>query len=239
MFNCSYFSLSATVLRIVGLMLLFYTANGDLKGQQFDCEQIKNAQVRQMLQGLEIKSLADFQRVGSYCYQSGISYPVAYSTHQKKFVFEVPLQKLWDQYLITPPDQAWKGRLVDFGLCYGSQNNEVYLPYQQYPGLEVGQLHFLELNFLGLAEIAVGHQVTAINSDKNFIKLCYLQGGQSQGSQWIFLRDIGNNRTEVSHFTRYKSDSKFRDNKMYPLLHSWVISLFHRNIARLAQDELP
>lgn len=219
------------------MFLISFALGLDLFGQPFERGQIRSSQVRQMLHQLEIEEIQDFRAVGSYCYSSQAPKAVSFSTHQKRFTFDIPLNKLWRQYLITPPDQAWKGRLVDFGLCYAPQGEEVYLPFQNFPGLAVGQLHFLELNFLGITEIAVGHQVSEINREQHFIKLCYLQGGESQGSQWIFLRELGPERTEVSHFTRYKSDSQFRDNKMYPLLHSWVISYFHRNIANLAKNE--
>lgn len=230
------FHLSISALPRAVMVLLLLAFGLPLHGQVFDREQIQSSQIRRMLQELEIEQMDDFQAVGSYCYQSQADHPVPFFTHQKRFIFDIPLQTLWSQYLSSSPDQAWRGRLVDFGLCYTPHGEEVYLPFQHYPGLAVGQLHFLELNFLGLAEIAVGHQVTEIDREEHFIKLCYLQGGKSQGSQWILLREVEPGRTEVSHFTRYKSDSKFRDSKMYPLLHSWVISCFHRNIARLARD---
>jgi hypothetical protein len=62
--------------------------------------------------------------------------------------------------------------------------------------------------------------------------MCYLEGGASKGFQFIRLKEKEDGSTEVAHETFYKSQSDFRDKRLYPYLHGQVISEFHRNVQK-------
>lgn len=202
-------------------------------GQQFKLEQVYHHKVRQLLASQEVSTLEDFENISCQCFNAE-SADIFWS-HLQRYVMDVPLEVAWHSYLSIAPEQAWKGGLVDFGLCYAPAEDKVYWPYEGFAGLQEGQLHFMELNFLGLAEIAVGHQVVEVNPAARRIGFCYLQEGKSVGSQWIQLRSLGSGQTEVIHYTRYHSDSYFRDTRLYPLIHSLVIGRFHKNVRNRAE----
>ena len=104
--------------------------------------------------------------------------------------------------------------------------------------MQKGQIIILNLNlFWGLLNIAVAHEVTEVNEQKRLIKLCYMKGGASEGSQWITLNETKEGYTEVSHQTLYKSKSNFRDTKLYPALHTKAITEFHLNVKRKAESK--
>jgi hypothetical protein len=62
-----------------------------------------------------------------------------------------------------------------------------------------------------------------------------MRGGASAGSQIIALRETSDGFTEVSHKTFYKSNSNFRDTRIYPGLHTRAISEFHLNVKKKAE----
>jgi hypothetical protein len=82
----------------------------------------------------------------------------------------------------------------------------------------------------------VAHQIAEVNHSEMMFKLCYMVGGASTGSQWITLKSTAEGHTEVHHNTLYKSDSNFRDTKLYPALHTKAITEFHESVKRKAES---
>lgn len=109
-------------------------------------------------------------------------------------------------------------------------------PGDSYPGIEAGQIIFLNLNLLGsFVQLAVGHEITAVNENDRTIKICYLQNGASTGTQLIQLKRSNENQTEVVHETWYRSGSAFRDKVLYPRFHEKGLTEFHKNVKREAE----
>jgi hypothetical protein len=128
--------------------------------------------------------------------------------------------------------------MVSFGLQYSRARNVVSYLDDPYSGMEAGQVIVLNLKlFWGLLNIAVAHEVAEINDADRTMKLCYMMGGASEGSQWIALSETQHGFTKVSHETYYKSNSNFRDNTLYPPLHTKAISEFHHNVRRHAESQ--
>ena len=161
-----------------------------------------------------------------------------YHAHHKTFLIKENISLVWDTYLSIHPMEAWNGEMVSFGLQYSKKDELINYLTDDYTGMQKGQIIILNLNlFWGLLNIAVAHEVTEINEQKRLIKLCYMKGGASEGSQWITLTETKEGYTEVSHETLYKSKSNFRDTKLYPALHSKAISEFHLNVKRKAESK--
>lgn len=109
-------------------------------------------------------------------------------------------------------------------------------PGDSYTGIEAGQIFFLNLNLLGsFIQLAVGHEITAVNENDKTIKICYLQNGASTGTQLIQLKKSNENQTEVVHETWYRSGSIFRDRVLYPGFHERGLTEFHENVKRKAE----
>ncbi|MDR9442258.1 MAG: hypothetical protein RI842_06030 [Schleiferiaceae bacterium] len=223
--------LSTTILLLAGGF--FLGGPGALVAQEFRLEWVYHDKVRELLSSQKVAKLEDFEQVAVQCYT--VDSADVFWSHLRQYEIDVPVARAWQTYLGIAPEEAWKGGLVDFGLCYAPDEQKVYWPFEPFTGLREGQLHFMELNLLGLAEIAVGHQVVEVNAKAQRIGFCYLQEGESAGSQWIQLRAQGPQKTAVIHYTRYHSDSYFRDTKLYPLFHSLVIDRFHKNVRKQAE----
>jgi hypothetical protein len=123
--------------------------------------------------------------------------------------------------------------MLGFGLQYSRRNHIVTYHEDDHGTIEVGQIIILNLNLLwNVACIAVGHEITEVNENEKFIKMCYLEGGASKGYQFIRLKEMEDGSTQVVHETFYKSNSDFRDKRLYPLLHGRIVTEFHRNVEK-------
>lgn len=182
-----------------------------------------------------LTELAGFRTMEPLCYVP--SDKNSYHSHHKTFLINKNIDLVWETYLSIHPMEAWNGEMVSFGLQYSKKDGMINYLSDDYAGMQRGQIIILNLNlFWGLLNIAVAHEVTEVNEKKRLIKLCYMKGGASEGSQWITLSETKEGFTEVSHQTFYKSKSNFRDTKLYPALHSKAISEFHLNVKKKAES---
>jgi len=199
------------------------------KNDTVDLSRIRQPKVRTFLQEQQLVTTADFAKLKSF----SISNPAMadFSHHIKKFVVAADIEKVWHTYKHIHPKYAWNGNIVTFGLQYSKPKNALTYIDDVYEGIEVGQIIFINVAFFGgLVNIAVGHEVTDVNeADKSF-RTCYLLSGKAAGTQQISLKKTADGFTEITHHTIYRSDSKFRDNVLYPFLHTQAITEFHGNI---------
>ncbi len=156
-----------------------------------------------------------------------------YHTHHCNFFVNKDLNTVWNAYVSIHPRDAWHGSMVSFGLQYNRHTGMVNYLEDPHSGLSPGQILILNLRiFSGLVNIAVAHEVMEVCSKDRLIKLSYMEGGASEGSQWIRFKECKDGSTEISHLTRYKSNSAFRDKQLYPRLHTRAISEFHNSVKR-------
>ncbi|MCF6185021.1 MAG: hypothetical protein L3J56_10465, partial [Bacteroidales bacterium] len=76
------------------------------------------------------------------------------------------------------------------------------------------------------------YEVTKIDDKKKMIQFCYINNGISQGSQRIFLYKTKEGFTKILHKTYYKSRSKLRDRRLYPIFHKRVVEELHHNLIK-------
>lgn len=180
--------------------------------------------------------VSGFRNMMPLCYVAADN--SSYHTHHKTFLINRNIDLVWDTYISIHPMEAWNGEMVSFGLQYSKKDERINYLTDDYTGMQKGQIIILNLNlFWGLLNIAVAHEVTEVNAEKHLIKLCYMKGGASEGSQWITLAETKEGFTEVSHKTLYKSKSNFRDKNLYPTLHTKAITEFHLNVQRKAESK--
>lgn len=201
---------------------------------QIDFSKIKQAQVRALLQRNNLFSLSDLSKLRSLCYDP--SDGERYYTHIKSFVVHASITHVWNTYKTISPQETRSGSMVSFGLMYSRRQNQVMYPGESYTGIEAGQIIFLNLNLIGsFIQLAVGHEITAVNENDKTIKICYLQNGASTGTQLIQLKKSKEDQTEVVHETWYRSGSVFRDKVLYPGFHEKGLTEFHENVKRKAE----
>lgn len=199
-----------------------------------DLQKIRQKKVRKFIDNFGLHSTSGFRRMKAAGYSA--SDGNTYHKHHKTFIIRQRPDLVWDAYMKIHPRDAWTGDMVSFGLQYCSRRNRVHYLQDECNGIEAGQIIILNLRLLwGALNIAVAHQVAEVNHSEMMFKLSYMVGGASAGSQWISLKATADGHTLVSHDTLYKSDSNFRDTKLYPALHTKAISEFHHSVRRKAE----
>jgi hypothetical protein len=176
----------------------------------------------------KLNNIADLEEILPVCYLESINQD--FYLHTKTYFFDQNIEKVWNAYLNIPPKICWSGPHLNFSFSYDVEKQKISYQDDDYEGLKTNQLIFIEIRFLfGLIKLAVTHQVNKVSKEEYLIKLCYVKGGKSSGSQMIRFEQSGSG-TLVKHETYYKSDSKFRDEKLYPFIHEQIINLFHKNV---------
>lgn len=198
---------------------------------EIDLARIPNKSVVSFIQDNRLYRLKDFAALESF----SRNHPDIgnFHHHTKTFYIDKPVAEVWDAYKNIPPKNAWCGDLLQFGLQYCRKQNKLAYVDDEYTGAAVGQIVLIRVKFLGgLAKIAVGHEITALNEEEKMLETCYLLKGKSLGSQQIRLKATADGKTEITHHTIYKSGSHFRDKYLYPILHTKAIKEFHDNIRK-------
>jgi hypothetical protein len=199
-----------------------------------DFLRVKQKSVHRLFRKNKLQTLAHLADLQSFCYDP--SNGKQYHKHVKSFRIHASIEKVWETYKTISPQETWKGDMVSFGMMYSRKREQITFPEDTYPGIEPGQLIFLNLNlFANLAHLAVGHEIVDVYEDQRHIKICYVQNGASVGTQLIQLNKIHDTETEVVHETWYTSGSWMRDRVLYPLFHAKAITEFHHNVKRKAE----
>jgi hypothetical protein len=156
-------------------------------------------------------------------------------TYKREFLVMEQLEKVWETYAGTNPSISWKSSRSDLGLMYDRNRDRVLYAEDSIPALQPGNLLFVNLKLLkGLYKMATAFEVTEISREKARMELSYIETGVARGKQSIFLEATEEGFTKVTHITKIKSDSKFRDKVIYPFFHNKIINEFHKNMNRLA-----
>lgn len=201
-----------------------------------DCDQMPYSSMKKLLAREGIASTFDIERLQPTCVAE--AEVDQYQYHIKTYFIDASVDKVWEAYKTIDPQDAWRGSIGSYAFMYSREDGLIRYVSDNYPGIEEGQIIFLNLRFLhGLFNIAVGQEVTEIDDENQEMKFCYLDNNVSAGSQSFRLKSTADGRTMVVHQTNYRSDSKFRDERLYPLIHSLIIKEYHRSVA--AQIEVP
>jgi hypothetical protein len=140
----------------------------------------------------------------------------------------------WNAYLTSHPAKVWQGKIVSCGFIYSQVSKQVIFPDDKYPGLETGQLFFIEMRVLfGLVKFPVCFMVTEINNNERTISFSYVASGTSTGSQTIRLVANGKGETDILHSSIHQTKNLLRDKTMYPIYHRKAIKEIHKNIKNI------
>lgn len=153
-----------------------------------------------------------------------------YNFHQKIYVLNYPIEKVWNSYSSLKPDQSWKGPLANYKQSYSSLKDAFYKSStENHPSIELGAIYFIKLKIIKFIKIGVTFKVTKIDTSKRFIEMTYGLDNATHGRQRIyFIKD--EDKTMILHISNFKSENKFRDNHLYPRFHEKFIDEFHDNI---------
>jgi hypothetical protein len=148
-----------------------------------------------------------------------------------RFSLNQPMSKSWNAYLTAHPAQIWQGRIVSCGFIYSPGCKQVIFAEDPYPGLEIGQIFFIEMRVLcGLVKFPVCFMVTQMDETVHSITFSYISTGPSKGLQTIRLIENGKGETEILHSSIHQTENWLRDKTLYPIYHRKAIKEVHRNI---------
>lgn len=154
-----------------------------------------------------------------------------YKKHHQSYLILKPLEEVWANYNSTSPAKSWNGKMLNFGCLISKRTNKVSYQNDDYQGAEEGQVFYVNLKLLkGLYNLAVAFEVTKLSEKDHTIEYSYVNGGKTQGKQWMEMTATPEGYTRISHYTLYKSASEFRDVLLYPYVHELAITEFHKNM---------
>jgi hypothetical protein len=155
-------------------------------------------------------------------------------TMENSYLIKEPPDVVWKAYTTTNMANSWHGKMISFGLlCSKWSEYVLYKNSTDFCAIDTGQVFFINLRILhGMFNLPVGLQVIDIDDGNMTITFGYLEGGKSIGTQTIKLSPTNQGYTKVTHTSAFKSNSHFRDKRLYPFYHTKVLNEFHQNIAR-------
>ena len=156
-----------------------------------------------------------------------------YGFVEDEYFVNHPIKKVFNHYRNTNPTEAWKGgNWIAFGLAVDKNTEAIYYPGDDYLGGEVGHVLYLHSTIFGIKRICMAQEIVTIDEAKNLIEFSYVEKGMTAGIQIMQFSEVNENRTKISHISRFKGVSKFRDTYLYPYFHSKIVGKFHGNMER-------
>ena len=155
----------------------------------------------------------------------------SYYEHVKTYSTPQSLQETWKTYTSLNIKKAWSGKLIDYGFVYDGNNSTILYPDQANQNIEVGRKIFFNVHLLGFLNLVTSLEVIAIDEQEHSITFCYVEGGNTIGTQKIILESADETTTLIKHVTNYRSVKpwKLRDKKLYPHFHTKSIDQIHKN----------
>lgn len=152
--------------------------------------------------------------------------------HEEVYNIPFSLDQVWSHYVKANPNKVWNGKMLSFGLMISKHEDEIMYVGEEYTEAKVGQIFYINLNIFGLVTVAVSHEIIAVEPEKKYFELSYVEGGKSIGKQRISFFETSEGLTRCVHTTHYKSDSNFRDKYIYPYFHTRAIGEYHSNMIK-------
>ena len=151
--------------------------------------------------------------------------------HNATYTIKAPVEQVWNTCLLASPANLWKGKTLGLSCIYSKNtDNIMYNSDQRFESLDLNQIYFINLHIIRLFNIAAALIVTNIDHDTKQIEFTYIEGNKSTGKQILSLHATNENETTIFHDTLYKSDSKFRDKRLYSRFHQISITELHEKI---------
>jgi hypothetical protein len=157
-----------------------------------------------------------------------------FNSYKSHFYLKQTPAAAWEAYLTIHPAKIWQGHVISYSFIYSPKHKSFIFSDDSYPGLETGQLFFIEMRLLfGIVKLPICLMVTQINTNKHEISFSYIESGPSKGSQSIRLENNIGNETNILHSSIHKTRHVLRDKIFYPFYHRKAIGEVHRNIRKL------
>lgn len=216
------------------ISIIFFVKSFSIYAQtrisDIDTKKIHHKKVIKYLKNKELKKTTYFSEITpSISDTTDLS---VFYFHRGTYTIKTDINSVWHTCMTVSPSDLWKGKMVSLSCIYNSNSDKIsYNENRLFDTLAVNQIYFLNLRVLsGLLNVVASLKVTKIDAKEKIIVFKYIKGNKSIGKQTLFLTDLGNNETLITHDTYFKSNSKFRDKRFYKHFHEIAITDLHKNI---------
>ena len=155
--------------------------------------------------------------------------------HDRYYLLEEAPEDVWASYLGSDPARQWTGPIARFAALYDPDADILFTPGQlPIPGLEVGQILFLDLTIEFIVHFPTAFMITRIDEDSRIFVFKYLEGNPAQGMQEVSLYRLSDDagaKTLIRHRSWFENNTGIRD-RLYPSYHEQAIDEFHANVAK-------
>jgi hypothetical protein len=214
---------------LITFILMTSVGQAQTRFSDIDNSRIKQKSICNFLKGQIEKGIVTFEDFSPSVTEQTDTSQFDFNVHH--FHLRQALPITWNTYITAHPAQIWQGKVVSCGFVYSHVSKRVIFANDRYPGLEPGQIFFVEMRVLcGLIKFPVCFMVTKIDESQHSITFSYVSSGSSKGSQTIRLNDNGKGGTDILHSSIHKTEHVLRDKTLYPIYHRKAIKEVHRNI---------
>ena len=211
---------------IISIVFNVLAANAQTPISEADANKVGFKKVVKYLKNVDLRYFSEIQP--SINENSDLS---AFHFHSATYTVNAPVEQVWNTCLFASPANLWKGKTLGLGCVYSNGSDEIfYRDHAHFEKPELDQIYFLNISILRLFNIAAALIITDINHDENSIEFTYIEGNKAIGKQTLRLIAMCANETQITHDTHYKSSSRFRDRRLYPVFHQKAISDLHKMI---------
>jgi hypothetical protein len=194
-----------------------------------DYTRIQHKKVRKLISRQKHYGVRTFDEIIPVCYNTIDS--GNYRTYTKSQLIRQDINVVWNNLIHQSPSTEFDGRIVTFGLLYSKRHNNFLYTNESYEGIEEGQILFFNLRVLsGIKNLAVALEVTRMDIDHKEIEYCYVDHGDTKGTQKFTLTSTSEGFTEITQLTRYKCKSRLRDRRLYSFFHERIVKEFFNTI---------
>lgn len=194
-----------------------------------DYNRIEHKKVRRLISKQKHFGVSTFDEIHPVCYTSTDS--GNYQTFTKSQLIRQDVNVVWNNLIHQSPSDEFDGRIVTFGLLYSKRYNNFLYKNEAYDGIEEGQILFFNLRVLsGIKNLAVAMEVTRMDNEQKEIEYCYVDHGDTRGTQKFTLKPTAEGFTEITQLTRYKCKSRLRDRRLYSFFHERIVMEFFKSI---------
>jgi len=190
-----------------------------------DYNRISNKKIRKLISQQKQFGLKTFDEIHPVCYNALDSNN--FRIYKKSQLIKQDIDVVWDNLTHQSPSSEFNGKIVTFGMLYSKKYNNILYNDETYSGLEEGQILFFNLRVLsGIKNLAVALEVTKMDHENKIVEYCYVEHGDTKGTQRFSLQQTAEGFTEITQFTRYKCKSKLRDRRLYSFFHERIVKEF-------------
>ncbi len=221
---------------LIIFILITYASQAQTRLRDTDTSRIKQKSIRNFLKSQMDSGVVNFEDFKpSVDAQADTS---KFDSNIHHFQLQQTPAAVWNAYLTAHPARVWQGKIVSCGLIYSPVSKLVIFPDDKYPGLETGQILFIEMRVLcGLVKFPVCFRITQIDENHHAITFSYVSSGSSKGAQTIRLTNDGKGGTKIIHSSIHQTENILRDKTLYPLYHRKAIKEVHSNINNILETK--